>query len=176
MRVRKSKKRNTKGQYSRSAWNIFKPLIALIAFTFLMWCIQQYFKEQELLSPCPEDGCTFNFQVRAMEVEPVEEVKTTRQEIVEYIFKVFGDDAVEAIVIIRKCENSQFNPKATNWNRNGTWDTGIFQINQIHGYSLEQMQDCKQNIDAAKKIFDRAGDWSPWGCSHVVGVTPLYLK
>lgn len=172
--------RNSTGQFRRSYWDCFKPLLLLISFTFLMWLIQQYFKQEELKDPC--DGCTFNFQVRAYEEVAVTNAgqtashKTQREQIVEYIFEVFGDDAVEAIVIIRKCENSKFDPKATNWNRNGTWDTGIFQINEIHGYSLEQMQDWKQNVDAAKKIFDRAGDWSPWSCSHEVGVTPFYLR
>jgi len=102
---------------------------------------------------------------------------TEKQQIMSYIVEVFGDDADDAITIINKCENSDFNPKATNYNSNGTWDTGIFQINQIHGYSLEEMQNWKKNIDAAKKIFDKAGKkWTPWSCAYVVEQKPFYRK
>jgi hypothetical protein len=180
MKRKRSRSRRANGKFRTSYWNNFLPVLALIMFILAGYIVQQYFKKEPLLSPCENNECSFNFQVRAMEIESEVEVfetpKTQREEIVSYIFEVFGNDAVEAIVIIRKCENSRFDPKATNWNRNGTWDTGIFQVNQVHGYSLEQMQDWKQNIDAAKKIFDRAGDWSPWSCSHEVGVTPFYLK
>lgn len=95
--------------------------------------------------------------------------KSEKLKIINYIVEVFGEDSAEAITIIRKCENSKFDPKATNWNKNGTWDTGIFQINQVHGYSLEDMQNYKKNIDVAKKIFDKRG-WTAWSCSHVVGI------
>ena len=96
-----------------------------------------------------------------------------KQQILAYIVEVFGDDSADAITIINKCENHAFNPKATNWNRNGTWDTGIFQINQVHGYTMEEMQDWKLNINAAKKIFDNRG-WTAWSCSEVVGVKPFW--
>jgi len=110
-------------------------------------------------------------------VQPKNLEMTEKQQIMSYIVEVFGDDADDAITIINKCENSEFNPKATNWNRNGTWDTGIFQVNQIHGYSMEEMQDWKQNIDVAKKIFDKAGKkWTPWSCAHVVGQKPFYMN
>jgi 3D (Asp-Asp-Asp) domain-containing protein len=76
MKARTRRKAN--GQYRRSFWSHLKPLVFLLAFTFLMWCIQQYFKEQELLNPC-EPECKFEFQVRAFEpviVEPQPEIKT----------------------------------------------------------------------------------------------------
>ncbi|RLI55091.1 MAG: hypothetical protein DRP09_11055 [Candidatus Thorarchaeota archaeon] len=89
-------------------------------------------------------------------------------EIMDYIVETFEGDALDAFNVL-KCENGHLNPTATNYNRNGTWDTGVFQINQAHGYSLEQMQDPHQNIDAAFKIFERAGrKWTAWTCSHRV--------
>jgi hypothetical protein len=106
-------------------------------------------------------------------VEPKYPEMTEKQQIMSYIVEVFGDDADDAITIINKCENSEFNPKATNHNSNGTWDTGIFQINQVHGYSLEEMQDWHKNIDVAKKIFDNRG-WKAWSCSHVIGVKSFW--
>lgn len=96
-------------------------------------------------------------------------------QILSYIVEVFGEDAADAITIIRKCENSAFNPEAENWNNNGTWDAGIFQVNQVHGYTIEEMKDWKKNIDAAYKIFKRAGNkWTPWSCAHVIGQKPFY--
>ena len=106
-------------------------------------------------------------------VVPKDSQMTEKQQIMNYIVDVFGDDSADAITIINKCENHAFSPKATNWNSNGTWDSGIFQINQVHGYSMEEMQDWKQNIDVAKKIFDNRG-WSAWSCSHVIGVKSFW--
>lgn len=53
-------------------------------------------------------------------------------------------------------------------------NTGIFQINQVHGYSLEEMQNWRKNIDVAKKIFDNRG-WKAWSCAHVVNQKPFYM-
>ena len=109
------------------------------------------------------------FNVQAAEVEPVKEL-TQKQEIMNYIISKFGDDGGKAIAIVQTCENSKFDPKATNWNRNGTWDTGIFQVNQVHGYTLEEMQNWKKNVDAAHKIYVRAGNkFTPWTCATKVG-------
>ena len=118
-------------------------------------------------------------QVQAREIiivpepTPTPKPQTEKEQILAYIVEVFGEDSADAITIINKCENKAFNPKATNWNRNGTWDTGIFQINQIHGYTMEEMQDWKQNIDAAKKIFDNS-TWSAWSCSRVVNIKSFW--
>lgn len=127
--------------------------------------------EEHMVSPYVS---SILYDVDLSEVEHKED-KSEKLKIIEYIVEVFGENSAEAITIIKKCENSKFNPKATNWNRNGTWDTGIFQINQVHGYTMEEMQDYRKNIDAAKKIFDSRG-WTAWSCSHVVGVKPFYLK
>jgi len=106
-------------------------------------------------------------------IEKIDHSKTEKEQIFNYIVDVFGEDSADAITIINKCENHAFNPNAENWNSNGTWDAGIFQINQIHGYSIEQMKDWKQNIDAAKKIFDNGG-WKQWSCSHIINIKSFW--
>jgi hypothetical protein len=106
-------------------------------------------------------------------IEKVDHSLTEKEQILNYIVEVFGEDAADAITIINKCENHAFDPKATNWNSNGTWDAGIFQVNEIHGYTIEQMKDWKQNIDAAKIIFDGRG-WEAWACSNHVGVKSFW--
>ena len=108
-------------------------------------------------------------------VQAKEEVKelTQKQMILNYIVEVFGDESANAITIINKCENHNFDPKAQNWNSNGSVDTGIFMVNSVHGYSEEQLKDWKFNIDKAKQIYDRNG-WSAWACSHVIGVKSFW--
>lgn len=104
-------------------------------------------------------------------IQPVTTDTVTEQDrIKSYIRQVFGVDAEKAITMIATCENGSFDPKAINWNKNSTWDAGIFQVNEIHGYSMQQMQDWKQNIDAAYKIYKNAGyTFYPWSCAGVVG-------
>jgi len=93
--------------------------------------------------------------------------------ILNYIVEVFGDESANAITIINKCENHNFDPKATNWNSDGSEDVGIFMVNSVHGYSEEQLMNWKFNTDKAKQIYDRNG-WSAWACSHVVGIKSFW--
>lgn len=106
-------------------------------------------------------------------VVPKDSQMTEKQQIMNYIVEVFGDDSADAITIINKCENHSFDPKAQNWNSNGSVDTGIFMVNSIHGYTEEQLKDWKFNIDVAKKIYDNGG-WKQWACSHVIGVKSFW--
>ena len=49
-------------------------------------------------------------------------------------------------------------------NRNGSVDYGIFQINSIHlrkGWTVEELKDCKKNIEYAYTIYKAQG-WKPW--------------
>jgi len=103
------------------------------------------------------------------EVEVDRKFTTEKQQIMAYIVEVFGDDAANAITVINKCENHAFNPKATNHNRNGSIDRGIFQLNSAY-WGGEELFDWKTNVDVAYKVFTRAGKkWTPWTCAHTVG-------
>lgn len=88
-----------------------------------------------------------------------------------YILSVFGqEDGARGIKMLKECENKQMRLDAINWNGNGTWDFGLLQINQIHGYTQEQLADYKFNVDVAYKLFKRAGNsFRPWTCSYVIG-------
>lgn len=103
---------------------------------------------------------------------PTPTKKSEKEEIIAYIVEVFGEHAPDAFNVLF-CENRSLRADAENWNSNGTWDAGIFQVNQVHGYTIEQMKDYKQNINAAKKIFDNRG-WTAWSCSHRVGVKSFW--
>jgi Lysozyme like domain len=50
---------------------------------------------------------------------------------------------------------------AVNRNSNGSTDTGLWQINSIHGYSQASLMDPRQNARAAKAVFDKQG-YTAW--------------
>ena len=97
---------------------------------------------------------------------------TQKEDIINEITRVFGEDAPEAFNILF-CENRTLNPNAINHNRNGSVDRGLFQINSIHAGA--EMFDIHKNIAMAYKIFKSSG-WKAWSCSHRIGVTPYYLR
>jgi hypothetical protein len=87
-----------------------------------------------------------------------------------YIYEVFGKDAERGIKMLKECENKSMNPYAINWNNNGTWDFGTWQINQVHGYTQEELADPYFNTDVAYKIYKGRGNtFSAWTCSYVIG-------
>jgi len=89
-------------------------------------------------------------------------VLTEKQEVINYIVEVFGEDAPDAFNVLF-CENRNLNPEAVNHNRNGSRDLGIFQLNDRY-WGGEENFNWKTNIDKAKTIFDKQG-WKPWTCS-----------
>lgn len=101
---------------------------------------------------------------------PAVEDKTEKEQIIAYIVEVFGEDAPDAFNVAY-CENRNLDPYATNHNRNGSVDRGIFQLNSQY-WGGEELYDWKLNIETAYMIFERAGKkWTPWTCSHRVGQT-----
>jgi hypothetical protein len=75
------------------------------------------------------------------------------------IADVFGSESSIALAVAKA--ESGLNPMAVNRNRNGSKDIGIFQINDRHGWSDEELLDWKNNIRIAKELRDRHG-WSEW--------------
>jgi len=75
----------------------------------------------------------------------------------------YGVD-VELALRIAKAE-SDFNPAAANFNKNGTWDKGIFQINDVHNVPDTCRLNYKCNIDWALETMARVGT-QPWYSSE----------
>lgn len=77
----------------------------------------------------------------------------------------FQEKDIPMAIAIMKAESGG-NPRALNTsNRNGSTDTGIFQINSVHSSWTKGMDlnDPVQNAKAAFKIFsDAGGKWTPW--------------
>lgn len=93
----------------------------------------------------------------------VEKPLTERQQIINYIYQVFGDQADNAYKVLA-CENGRLNPNAQGHNTNNTVDTGIFQVNSIHGVPEAYLKDWRTNIDIAYQIYKGSG-WGAWSCA-----------
>jgi len=104
-------------------------------------------------------------------VETRERGYSEKQQIMDYIIEKFGNDANLAITMLTTCENGELNTKAKNYNRNGTVDSGVFQINSIHD-TPEEMENWRDNVDMAYKIYHAQGDlFTAWTCAGVIGQT-----
>lgn len=84
------------------------------------------------------------------------------------IRKYFGAGADTAIACAKA--ESGLRPQALNTkNKNGTWDSGLFQINSIHCGKLglkgdeckEKLYDVETNVKMAKSIHNNRG-WNAW--------------
>ena len=94
------------------------------------------------------------------------------EEIAKYIKSKSWDYSVA--IRLAKSENywnltGSFNCSRTHTNTNGSVDIGIFQINSIHarnleklGMTMEDMKDCKKNIDYAYKMWRDQGGFQAW--------------
>lgn len=77
------------------------------------------------------------------------------------IVRIFGKKNAKLALAVSQAENGtrQCDRKGGP-NKNGTFDWGVFQLNDVH-QSKGNLKDCTENIKIAKQIFDRQG-WSPW--------------
>lgn len=73
--------------------------------------------------------------------------------------------SVSTVLSIADCE-SRFQPFATNKNKNGTKDLGIFQINTIHGLSEQDSFDYKKNIAWAINEIKENGTGAWYSSEH----------
>jgi len=132
------------------------------------------------------------YQAPIVVVQEKETELTEKQKIMSYIIEVFGDKSMEALKIA-ECE-SRFNPKTIGDehlmsinNQTGEYigdSRGVFQIRtgstdwnraKANGMTADEFRaklgDYKYNIDYAKTIYDKAGNWSPWyNCMNKVGL------
>ena len=89
---------------------------------------------------------------------PVKIEETTGDPIIDEIVKTFPE-CPETAVAIAKAE-SHLNPNATGYNKNGSIDRGLMQINSVHGYGKE-LYNVKTNLKVARKIYEKRG-WIAW--------------
>lgn len=80
------------------------------------------------------------------------------------IINEFGEDCKMALAISQAENGTRQCDRVSKPNTNGTVDTGVFQINDVHlkkGYTREQFKDCLTNIKIAKQIYLASG-WNAW--------------
>ena len=139
-----------------------------------------------------EEIIMFGDKQEVLEVELIEEILTEGTTIEDYIRKVFGEDAEDALKIAT-CESGLKQETVGDTNimlYDSKWDEmvgdsiGIFQVRtggtgwnraRANGFTAEEfrtkLKDFTYNVDYAKTIFDRAGNWSPWYlCSMRTGI------
>jgi len=84
-----------------------------------------------------------------------------------------GGSAVLIAVAIAQAE-SGFDADATHVNSNGSTDTGLWQINSVHGYSQSALKNPSTNAAAMAKISKNGTDWTPW-TTYTSGAYKQYL-
>lgn len=62
------------------------------------------------------------------------------------------------------CE-SKWEEKAYNLNTNGSYDSGVAQINSVHNQDKDDLMRADYNLEYAKQLFEDQG-WGPWVCAR----------
>jgi hypothetical protein len=97
-------------------------------------------------------------QVEAKEV--VQTIVIVPVTIEDKIRAMFPEDPDRAVAIA-KCESGMRANAFNGKNTNGSFDSGLYQINSVHGYSKEKLFDVDFNLKIARKLYDRNG-WGDW--------------
>ena len=92
---------------------------------------------------------------------------TEKERILAEVDRLFGNHSQEAKKIIG-CENSSMDMAHVNRNRDGSFDTGPFQINTVHSkrFGTGFMVDAVENVRVAYQLWKEQG-FAPWYSSHV---------
>jgi hypothetical protein len=91
----------------------------------------------------------------------------------DLIAKYFPEDQVQNALRIASKENGSGDPAKIGYNRNGSFDTGIFQINSVHADrvdgDLSKLKDADTNVRVAFEIWSEQG-WKPWVTAKKLGL------
>lgn len=134
-------------------------------FTFCFLTIKYEYKEifdsrtiviintsRALASTARENADVSQAKVEDFGVSPHEVGAPSIEQMIE---ATFPEDP-ETMLAIAKAE-SRLKPEATNINRDGSKDCGIFQINSIHGYDCEWLKVPENNMKAARAVYEKQG-------------------
>lgn len=126
--------------------------IAICEYEKVSWVSRE---EYVIYPVSAEDGHT-KTEYSAVEGEANGGQPETSLSIEEKIRITFPEEP-DIMLAIAKAE-SKLNPHAINRaNRNGSVDTGIFQINSIHGYDEEYIKNEDNNLKIAREIYEKQG-------------------
>lgn len=76
----------------------------------------------------------------------------------------FRGDALTTAVAVSFAEDGSHDTRAVNHNADGSWDTGLWQINSVHWGQFPQrdLADAQKNAHAAYVISSGGHNWTPW--------------
>jgi hypothetical protein len=165
-------------------YTAIKVLLSSVLFSWVVlnlnWVklIPQLYAQPEFVSPVNND-------LKVVEVEKIVPVKvevpigckTEKCQILAYLIEKFQDDAANAITMIRKCENSTFDPNRVsglNIQKSGrrSYDIGVMQINvdELNTSEISKLKDWKYNIDRGYAKYKASGNtFHQWSCAGVIG-------
>lgn len=94
----------------------------------------------------------------------LEDRTTSMSEIEKKICDTFPEDC-DTMIAIAYAENRTLNAAPNpNVNSNGSVDCGLMQVNSIHGYDCDYLENIENNLKVAREIYDREGlgAWSTY--------------
>jgi|GEM_PF-3568780 hypothetical protein len=162
--------------YKRTKFSHFGKVLGLLLFLYIMFLAINFTRsyatglatDHWLNSFEYGTQPSVNFQVELASTSGLlneEEMEATKENIVWYIMKIFGKHGTDVAVKAISCfySESGLRTDAYNFNRNGTEDRGVAQINSIHGLTPNDAHNYRKNIDMAEKVYLRAGkSFNPW--------------
>ena len=99
-------------------------------------------------------------------IKPVEDNRTIQEKIWEMLdeYGLSLDEKIKFVNVI-SCE-SRWNEYAINKNKDGSFDLGLFQVNEKYHpqYGRECLMDLECNLKAAMEIYKKSG-FGAWVCS-----------
>ncbi len=167
-------RRNARGEYSSIRPVVFLILIALV----ILFLTLNALLNAPLNSPCPEKGCFTTAIPQAQAFEPLPKNKALYETVKndpirKEIYMTFGQSGIDVAIqalAIAQCE-SGIRAGAKNTNTNGTQDSGVFQINDVHikRFGTLYKTDPSENIRVAYEIYKKQG-FRPWVCARILGM------
>lgn len=121
-------------------------------------------RKPEIISPLAQNP--WIEEVRAVDESPASSPEPTLENIVNYIMMTFEDEGEAIQLWAIKCfiSESGLNHEAYNYNEwNETFDYGVPQINEVHGYSIEELRDYRFQIKVAYQVYKKQGTEAWYG-------------
>lgn len=168
-RLHRNKRGSNQYRTRQRGW-FAKHDLALFFLAFLFWLIviglvnrvwndfMSNYKPANTVSPLAIS--TLAMTIKPRWEQPTLAPVSEREANIQIIKKIWGKDW-ETGVAIARCESGLRSEAFNGHNTNGTFDAGLFQINQIHNWTKEQLLDPVANTGIAYAKFVDQGT-NPW--------------
>lgn len=147
---------------SRGTWKIWT--LGYILAVLLIMAFAQYYKNEGMAIAYAEAPIISPLGSPIVEPEVIQETGTARDEAIAIIKKVWRHDW-KLGVALASCESGLRVTAINDSNTNGSTDTGLFQVNSIHGISREDLLNGYANAGYAYALYKEQGT-NPWYSSE----------